>query len=51
MYNFRQLEKTKPILESISKDANHFYTLKEFNELYNSSIKPIKNCYYVSNSN
>lgn len=51
MYNFRQLEKAKPILESIPENAWKFYTLEEFNEKYNANINPIKNCYYVSNNN
>lgn len=50
-YNFEQLEKVKPILESIPKDAKKFYTLKELNEIYNADIKPIKNCYVVNNDN
>lgn len=51
MYNFKQLEKAKPILESIPKDAETFYNLKQFNEIYNANIKPIKNCYSVNNYN
>ncbi len=50
-YNFKQLEKAKPILDNIPKDAKKFKTLKKFNELYNAWIEPIKNCYYVSNLN
>jgi len=50
-YNFGQLEKVKPILESISKNDETFYSLREFNQIYNTDIGPIKNCYYVSNSN
>lgn len=50
-YNFRQLEKVKPILESIPKNAKKFHTLKEFNDIYKTDVKPIKNCYYVSNEN
>lgn len=50
-YNFEQLEKAKPILESIPENAKKFYTLKEFNEQYRADIKPIDNCYYISNSN
>jgi len=51
MYNFRQLEKAKPILESLWENDKHFYSLKEFNEIYNINIKPIKNCYSISNDN
>jgi hypothetical protein len=51
IYNFKQLEKAKPILESINKDDKKFYSLEEFNNKYNINIKPIRNCYYVSNDN
>ena len=50
-YNFSQLEKSKPILDSIYREAKRFYSLKEFNDIYDANIKPIKDCYYVSNSN
>ncbi|EKE28172.1 MAG: hypothetical protein ACD_3C00086G0016 [uncultured bacterium (gcode 4)] len=50
-YNFEQLIKAKQILSNIWKDDKKFFTLKEFNQKYNANIKPIKNCYYVSNSN
>ena len=50
-YNFKQLEKAKPILESIPLDAKTFYSLEEFNDEYNAEIKPIKDCYFVSNYN
>lgn len=50
-YNFSQLEKAKIILDKIPKDTKKFYTLKEFNTQYNADIKPIKNCYDVSNIN
>ncbi len=50
-YNFEQLEKAKPILESIPATAPKFYTLKEFNQQYNANIQPLNNCYYVSNYN
>ncbi len=49
MYNFQQLEKAKPILESIPTDAKKFYTLKDFNDQYKADIKPIDNCYLVNN--
>ncbi len=51
MYNFEQLEKAKPILESIPGNAKKFYGLKQFNNLYSANIQPIKNCYQVSNDN
>lgn len=50
-YNFKQLEKAKVILNNIPQDSKKFYSLNEFNELYDINIKPTKNCYYVSNSN
>ncbi len=50
-YNFNELEKAKIILEKIPENTDKFYTLKEFNEKYNANIKPIKNCYDISNYN
>ncbi|MDD3793231.1 MAG: hypothetical protein PHI37_00260 [Candidatus Gracilibacteria bacterium] len=50
-YNFKQLEKAKPILETIKEGDERFFSLNEFNERYGADIKPIKNCYYVSNYN
>ena len=51
MYNFRQLEKAKPYLETIDENTKDFYNLKEFNEIYNAWIKPIKNCYSINKNN
>lgn len=51
MYNFRQLEKTKTILDSIPKDVKNYPTLREYNENYNLNLIPIKNCYYVNFKN
>jgi len=50
-YNFKQLEKAKPILETIWEKDERFTSLNEFNERYSADIKPIKNCYYVNNNN
>lgn len=50
-YNFEQLNKVKPILETISKKSRKFNTLKEFNDIYKTGIKPKKNCYYIRNYN
>jgi len=50
-YNFGELGKVKQILDNIWKNDKKFFTFKEFNEIYSTNIKPIKNCYYVSNSN
>ncbi|NVP17846.1 hypothetical protein HUU51_03970 [Candidatus Gracilibacteria bacterium] len=50
-YNFEQLEKAKPILETIGEKDERFFSLNEFNERYGTDIKPIRNCYYVSNYN
>jgi len=50
-YNFEQLEKAKPILETIDENTKKFYNLKEFNERYNAWIKPIKNCYSINMNN
>lgn len=50
-YNFDQLEKAKPILESIPETDERFYSLKEFNQKYSADIQPIKNCYDIRNYN
>jgi hypothetical protein len=50
-YNFEQLEKVESILKNISEKDMHFYNYKQFNDEYNTDIKPIKNCYYLSFSN
>lgn len=50
-YNFNELEKVKPILEKLPQENKKIFTVKKFNELYNANIQPIKNCYYISNSN
>ncbi len=44
-YNFWQLEKVKKIL---SKWWDWFYDLESFNEKFNADIKPINNCYFIS---
>jgi hypothetical protein len=51
IYNFKQLEKAKPILEWINKDDKKFYWIKEFNAMYNIDLKPIKNCYSIWRDN
>jgi len=51
IYNFWQLNKAKPYLETIDKNTKKFYNLKEFNEIYSAWIKPIKNCYSVNMNN
>jgi len=51
MYNFRQLEKAKIILEKIPEKDRKFYTLYDFNKRYWENINPIKNCYEMSNDN
>jgi hypothetical protein len=38
-------------LDNKPKDIYPLYWLNEFNKKYNIDIKPIKNCYYVSNGN
>lgn len=50
-YNFWQLEKVKLILKNVPEKEMDFYTIKKFNEIYNADIKPIKNCYVISDSN
>ncbi|EKD44468.1 MAG: hypothetical protein ACD_71C00126G0003 [uncultured bacterium (gcode 4)] len=49
-YNFWELEKVKNLLKWWNKDLYKFNTLKEFNEKYKANIKPIKNCYFLSNT-
>ncbi|MDD2907807.1 MAG: hypothetical protein PHH98_04145 [Candidatus Gracilibacteria bacterium] len=50
-YNFEQLEKVKSVLNGLNKNSYSFENLKEFNEKFNQNIKPIKNCYLLSNGN
>ena len=50
-YNFEQLEKAKPTLGKIPQEEKKIFTIWEFNKLENINIEPIKNCYYISNSN
>ncbi len=49
-YNFEQLEKVKDILWKLKKTA-HLESLETFNKTHNLNIKPIKNCYYISQYN
>ena len=49
-YNFTQLEKVKNLLKD-KKNITRFNSLNEFNKIFIQDIKPIKNCYYVSNYN
>ena len=51
IYNFKQLEKVKIILNDLKRENKQFLNLREFNEIYNVDIKPIKNCYYLRNYN
>lgn len=48
-YNFEQLEKVKVVLKNIKRTDKKFSSLKNFNNLYNTNIKSIKNCYYIKN--
>ena len=48
-YNFRQLEKVKNLIKNSPKNNEIFYTLKDFNKIYDVNIKPIQNCYYLNN--
>lgn len=49
IYNFNQSEKVKLILKDLKREDKQFLYLKDFNEIYNENIKPIKNCYYIRN--
>ena len=51
VYNFRQLENVKLILKDLKMEDKEFFNLKEFNDIYDVNIKPIKNCYYLRNYN
>lgn len=46
-YNFRQLWKVKEVLKDLKRSDEQFFYLKDFNEIYNVNIEPIKNCYYL----
>lgn len=50
-YNFSQLKKAKPILESLTWDVKTFYGVNDFNKIYDAWINPIKNCYAINNNN
>ncbi|MDD3646028.1 MAG: hypothetical protein PHH06_01315 [Candidatus Gracilibacteria bacterium] len=50
-YNFSQLEKVKSVLDGLDKDSYGFNGLKEFNEKFVQDIKPLKNCFDISNTN
>jgi len=50
-YNFTQLKKVRNILNKLDKNSYGFDNIWDFNKLYNGNIKPIKNCYYLSNKN
>jgi len=50
-YNFEQLEKVKVILKDLNRNDKKFSSLSEFNKIYKVDIKPIKNCYILSNIN
>lgn len=49
LYNFWQLQKVKFILKDLKREDEQFFYLKDFNEIYNKNIQPIKNCYYLRN--
>jgi hypothetical protein len=51
IYNFKQLEKVKSVLDSLDKNSYNFSNLKEFNKKFSQNIEPIKNCYFLSDRN
>ena len=51
IYNFRQLEKARIVLDELPEDEKKFYILKQFNERYDQNISPVINCYYINNDN
>ncbi len=50
IYNFRQLEKVKIVLKDLQRWDKQFRNIKEFNKIYSTDLKPIKNCYYLKNN-
>ncbi|MDD2907323.1 MAG: hypothetical protein PHH98_01650 [Candidatus Gracilibacteria bacterium] len=50
-YNFEQRDKVKSIIEKDKYYNIAFRDIKQFNSLYNSDIKPIKNCYDITKYN
>ncbi len=51
MYNFKQLEKVKTLLNKKYNVELSFKDIVDFNHQYNQNIKPIWNCYYLSSYN
>lgn len=49
VYNFNQLRKVKKVFEK--EDILYVRNLVDFNEKYNMDVKPLNNCYYISNLN
>lgn len=50
-YNFNQLKQIKPILKTLNMWSIWFRYIWDFNKVYNANLKPIKNCYYISDEN
>lgn len=50
-YNFNQLNQIKPILKRLDMWSIWFRYIWDFNKIYHANIKPIKNCYYISDEN
>lgn len=50
-YNFLQLEKIKNTLDELDRNSYKFDNVKEFNIKFNQDIKPLKNCYFLSERN
>lgn len=51
MYNFKQLERVKTILDELPKDSYSFKNIKKFNDSFNQGIQPIQNCYFLIDRN
>jgi hypothetical protein len=49
VYNFSQLEKVTGVLNTPTQ-AN-FRDIIDFNTIFDENIKPLKNCYYLSDNN
>jgi len=50
-YNFEQRDKVKSIIDKDKYYNTSFRDIKQFNSIYNSDIKPIKNCYDITKYN
>jgi len=50
-YNIKQLETVKQVLNNLDKNSYSFSNINDFNIQFNQNIKPIDNCYFLSDVN